>query len=334
LKDIDEFIGFVAKDSQIGNGSEDAEGKGKGKCKTFLMGHSMGGQQVLCHMLASSTSSSSSSSNNTFTPQNRHLISGLLLEAPYVAMHPSSAPFAITVFAGRLAARVVPNMQMVQKLDPKYMSRDQKVVDDWVADKLNHDTGTFEGLKGMLARAAGLVGLSEKATLGGKGGKKDRRGSALGRKTEFDADTGLRISNTLSVPLWCSHGSGDRVVSYDASLKLWRGLEIESSTSSFAETKASKDSEVEKRDGKEIITGCNGLKTYVTYVDAYHKLHAEPNDVGASFATDVAEWIRARTPFETLVEAVNSEGDNITEQVAKNESAVEGEGMLVDKAKL
>ena len=95
----------------------------------------------------------------------RKQITGYVAVAPYIRLHPSSQPNAFTVFAGKLACKILPNMQLVQKLDVKYMSHDLAVCKSYEEDKLCHDTGTLEGMEGMLDRAdtldKGKVDLEE-----------------------------------------------------------------------------------------------------------------------------------------------------------------------------
>jgi acylglycerol lipase len=164
----------------------------------FLMGHSMGGAEALHFML-------------TETPRPladdlpKGTIRGLLLESPYIALHPDSQPSGFTVWAGKLAARIAPSKQMLQKLDSTYMSRDPQVRKDWEEDKLCHDTGTLEGLAGMLQRAAELTALGE------------------GKAVE-----GLKLDP--GCPVWFGHGSGDRVTSYDESKRLFGKLKVEDKT--------------------------------------------------------------------------------------------------------
>lgn len=159
-------------------------------------------------------------------------IRGYLAEAPYIALHPSSQPHAVTVYAGKLAAKILPHRQMVQKMDSSLMSRDPNVCKEWENDELCHDTGTLEGLAGMLGRAAELEG-----------------------KTVVEAG---------GQSVWIGHGSEDRVCSFQASRKFFEAL-------------TSTDKEFKVYDG------------------GYHKLHAEPDGMGASVAKDVADWILARS---------------------------------------
>ena len=154
------------------------------------MGHSMGGAQALHYALTTS-----SSITNT-----RPQLSGLLLEAPFIALDPTSQPYALTVILGKLAAKVAPNRQMIQKLDPKYVSRSPQVQKDWDNDALCHDTGTLQGLAGMLQRAGDLVTLSTGASV-------------------------PSLTKRLPCPVWSGHGTDDKLTSYPASKKLFDGLE-------------------------------------------------------------------------------------------------------------
>lgn len=196
----------------------------------------MGGGEVLCYMLSTSRAYS-----------NRPPISGLLLEAPYVELDPSEQPSPFTVTAGKLAALVVPHMQMKQKLHPTYMSRSAKVRQEWVDDPLCHDTGTLEGLKGLLERAADLAKLSHGHKVAG-------------------------LTAKVPCPVWMSHGTGDRVLSPQASKRLFDALEAP-----------------------------DGDKEFKSYPDGYHKLHAEPDGMGEQFAKDVGDWILAHANRATAL---------------------------------
>ena len=125
----------------------------------FLMGHSMGGAEVL-HFAA------------TGPPSVLRTIRGFLAEAPFIALAPASRPYKVTVLLGQMAAKVAPHKQMVNKLDEKLLSRDPEVQKEYLEDQLCHDTGTLEGLAGMLDRAGtlerGEVRLLEGAGEGGR----------------------------------------------------------------------------------------------------------------------------------------------------------------------
>lgn len=84
---------------------------------------------------------------------------------------------------------------MAQRLEAKWLCRDEGVCKDWVADELCHDMGTLEGLSGMLGRAEDLE-----------------------RENVKVEDEGVRV--------WVGHGTRDMVTSFEAS-KLWmEGLNL------------------------------------------------------------------------------------------------------------
>ena len=150
----------------------------------FLMGHSMGGAQVLQYAARGPV-------------EVRRQLRGYLAESPFVALHKDSQPARVTVLAGRLAAKILPKMQLMQKLDPNAMSRDSEVCRKTDEDELCHDTGTLEGLAGMLQRAEELE----------KG------------KVVIEPAEGVR--------LWVSHGSEDRVCGYEATQQFMGRLKVD-----------------------------------------------------------------------------------------------------------
>jgi acylglycerol lipase len=111
----------------------------------FLMGHSMGGGEVLCYAAQG-------------PKEIRQHIRGYLLESPFVDFDAKSKPNSLTVFFGRLAGKLLPHRQLTNKLDPKLISRDPAVCQAFDKDELCHDTGTLEGLAGLLDRTAQLSG--------------------------------------------------------------------------------------------------------------------------------------------------------------------------------
>lgn len=121
----------------------------------------------------------------------RSQIRGYLAEAPYIALHPSAQPSRLLEVAGKLAAKVVPKRQMVQKLEPKWICRDESVCTDYEKDDLCHDTGTLEGLAGMLQRAS-----------------------------ELDNGVVIPVEGTF----WFGHGNQDHITSYDSSRRLFERL--------------------------------------------------------------------------------------------------------------
>jgi acylglycerol lipase len=152
----------------------------------FLMGHSMGGAEVLVW------------ARDGPGGLRRH-IRGYLLEAPFVAFHEATKPSQFTVVLGRFIGRFLPRRQMVFKLDEKLLSRDEATQKAWVEDSLCHDTGTLEGLAGNLDRAfdldAGKILLPKDA---GEGGK---------------------------TRIWLSHGTKDGVCDYHGTERVYGRLD-------------------------------------------------------------------------------------------------------------
>ena len=121
----------------------------------------------------------------------RSQIRGYLAEAPYIALHPSAQPSKLLEVAGKLAAKVVPKRQMVQKLESKWICRDENVCKDYEKDDLCHDTGTLEGLAGMLQRAS-----------------------------ELDHGVVMPVEGNF----WIGHGNQDHITSYDSSRRLFERM--------------------------------------------------------------------------------------------------------------
>ena len=153
----------------------------------FLMGHSMGGGEVLCYA--------------AHGPRDvRQHIRGYLLESPFVDFDAKSKPSSLTVFFGRLAGRLLPHRQLVNKLDVNLISRDPEACKRFEEDELCHDTGTLEGLAGMLDRtgelAAGKVIIPDDA---GEGGV---------------------------TRIWIAHGDSDGITAFAASKRLADALQV------------------------------------------------------------------------------------------------------------
>jgi acylglycerol lipase len=153
----------------------------------FLMGHSMGGGEVLCYAAQGPS-------------EIRQHIRGYLLESPFVDFNAKSKPSSLTIFAGRMAGKLLPHRQLTNKLDPKLVSRDPAVCDSFDKDELCHDTGTLEGLAGMLDRtvqlAGGKVNIPEDA---GEGG---------------------------ITRIWIAHGDADGITDYNATKRLADALQV------------------------------------------------------------------------------------------------------------
>ena len=155
----------------------------------FLMGHSMGGAEVLYYAVHG-------------PPDVKRHIVGFLAESPWIVLDQATQPSKALVMAGRLAARIIPKRQMVQRIDAKLVSRDKDVCQAFKMDELCHDMGTFEGFSGMLTRAAELDhGMAAPA---------DGKGEEEGYQYR----------------IWVGHGSGDRVTSYEASERFMNRLAV------------------------------------------------------------------------------------------------------------
>ncbi|KOS17364.1 putative monoglyceride lipase [Escovopsis weberi] len=110
----------------------------------FLMGHSMGGGQVL-----------------TLAGEARYRplvgqLRGIVLDSPFIGFTKGEEPNVLKVALGRLAARVFPRQQLVHLIPPEHLSRREDVVASIREDPLCHNTGTLEGLASLLDRTGAL----------------------------------------------------------------------------------------------------------------------------------------------------------------------------------
>jgi acylglycerol lipase len=152
----------------------------------FLMGHSMGGAEVLCYAAEGPLDT-------------RKHIRGYILESPFIAFHPSSKPSAVTVVLGRLAGKLLPKRQLYNELKAELLTRSVEIQKKYQEDPLCHNTGTLEGLAGMLDRASGLEsGKIRVAKDAGEGGK---------------------------TRILLSHGTADGVCEYRATVKVFEQLD-------------------------------------------------------------------------------------------------------------
>lgn len=145
----------------------------------FVMGHSMGGGQVL-------TLACSPQYQDSLV---RH-VRGWLLESPFIGFSPEAQPSALKVFAGRLAGRLIPHHQIKHVIPPEDLTRDPVVARSLAEDELVHNTGTLEGLAGLLDRTAALASGEVRPAAGGA----------------------VRA-------LWIGHGTADKATWYQASKK-------------------------------------------------------------------------------------------------------------------
>ena len=130
----------------------------------------------------------------------RKQISGFLAEAPFIRLHPSSMPSQFTLFAGRMAAKVLPRRQLVNKLQSHWMCHDEMMNKSWDDDELCHNTGTLEGLADLFTRAEGL-------------------------------DSGaVMIQDSRGTHVWIGHGTEDHICSYDAAKQYVGRLKVKDLT--------------------------------------------------------------------------------------------------------
>ncbi|KAF8476969.1 Alpha/Beta hydrolase protein [Kalaharituber pfeilii] len=140
----------------------------------FLMGHSNGGGIALFYAIY-----------GTY----RDRFAGVVAQSPLITLHPHVRPFSLTLTVGKLASKFLPNMQIVNKLDPNTMSRDKEVCRAFDEDELCHDTGTLLGISEMFGR-----------------GKMLQKAECYKKYNE-------------NIPLLVAHGTGDMVNEYESSKK-------------------------------------------------------------------------------------------------------------------
>ena len=151
----------------------------------FLMGHSMGGQEVLQYASIGEV---------------RKQINGFLALAPFIKFHPNSQPGWLKYHVGKLASKILPNKQLASPLNPSFMSHDEAMNEDWLKDELCHNTGTLEGLAGLLSRA-----------------------------DELDRGT-VVIEDWNGLHIFLAHGSGDMCTSHEATKSFMERLKVKDKT--------------------------------------------------------------------------------------------------------
>lgn len=153
----------------------------------FVMGHSMGGGEILT--LAGDPAYEAVVSQ----------VRGWILECPFIGFTPEEEPSKLKVVAGRMVGRLLPRQQMVHEVPPERLSRDPAVVESVRKDELCHNTGTLEGLAGLLDRTAVL--------------------------SEGSVKLGKHVRSVL-----LAHGADDKICSFPAALKWLEGQSIEDKT--------------------------------------------------------------------------------------------------------
>ena len=210
----------------------------------FLMGHSLGGAETLYYAAKGPA-------------EIRQQIVGYLAESPWIALYHATQPSWLKVFAGRLAARVVPKWHLTERVNLPWVTRDKEVVKALAEDDLCHDTGTLEGFAGCFDRSgeldSGAIVLKDSEGAGGK------------------------------ARLWLGHGTEDRVTSFEASKR-------------FVERQHVEDKEFKIYEGwfhqRELFHEAKKLSKLIKHGNI---VHSEPGDDKITFANDVANWIIARS---------------------------------------
>jgi len=112
----------------------------------FVMGHSMGGGQVLRFAC---------DNDGSYTDIVKQ-VRGWLCEAPFIGLAPEEQPNWLTVFGARLVGKLFPRMHYVHEIAPESLSRIDEEVRSIREDGLMHNTGTLEGLGHLIDRTADL----------------------------------------------------------------------------------------------------------------------------------------------------------------------------------
>lgn len=173
---IDDIVAFIRPHVQPGGDDKNGDGP-----PVFVLGHSMGGNEIATLMAAPLGSAHE-------TAVVRH-VRGWLLEAPFFGFPAGETPSALKITAGRLAGRLLPHFQLKHVIPKPYLTRDPDILARLCEDPLCHDTGTLEGLSGLLDRVNDI---------------------AQGR-----------VRPTTSVKsVWLGHGDADRCTDFVAS-KRW-----------------------------------------------------------------------------------------------------------------
>lgn len=149
----------------------------------FVMGHSMGGGEVLTLL-----------STPQYSDSVVGKVRGWLLEGPFLGFDPRDRPSWLKLNAGRLAGKVFPQKQLVNPIPVEWLTRDREAQVSIQEDPLCHNTGTLEGLAGFMDRTAEL---------------------AEGKlRLQVSSSSGPVIKS-----LWVGHGDHDRTAWFEACKK-------------------------------------------------------------------------------------------------------------------
>lgn len=182
LSDLVSFITHV-------HSSSPASPSPSGDVPLFVMGHSMGGGEVLTLLSTPEYAAPGGVVGK---------VRGWLLEGPFLGFDPRDRPSWLKLHAGRLAGRFLPHRQLVNPIPVEWLTRDRDAQASIAADPLCHDTGTLEGLAGFMDRTAGLAEgrLRLQVAAHNRGGSEGRAGNIRS--------------------LWVGHGDKDRTAWFEA----------------------------------------------------------------------------------------------------------------------
>ncbi|TLD23979.1 hypothetical protein PspLS_06624 [Pyricularia sp. CBS 133598] len=162
----------------------------------FVMGHSMGGGQVL-----------TLAGDRTYEDRVVKRVQGWILEAPFIAWPAGQAPSWLKINVGRFAGRFLPYRQLEHVIPPKDLTRNQEVVKILENDKLCHNLGTLEGLASLLDRTVALASGKTKLLPSVKAmwlghGTDDKTCDHDASKKFFDEQTALQDKEFRSYAGW------------------------------------------------------------------------------------------------------------------------------------
>ncbi|KAI6351336.1 hypothetical protein MCOR25_010001 [Pyricularia grisea] len=162
----------------------------------FVMGHSMGGGEVL-----------TLAGDRAYEDKVVSRVQGWILEAPFIGWPAGQAPSWLKVNVGRFAGKFMPHRHLDHVIPPKDLTRNPEVVKILEADKLCHNVGTLEGLASLLDRTMDLSSGKTKLLPSVKAmwlghGTDDKACDYHASKKFFDEQTGLQDKEFRSYDGW------------------------------------------------------------------------------------------------------------------------------------
>lgn len=239
----------------------------------FVMGHSMGGGQVLNLMCDACVASSDKGDAAAVAEKVR----GWILESAFVAFAKAEQPSSLKIWLGKLAMKLLPHFQLKNPIAPERLSRDPEVQRSLRDDPLLHDTGTLEGYGGLIERTERLAR------------------AALGTAVAGHVLDPKRIRS-----VFMAHGTNDMVCDFDTARRFF---EAQTGVSTSADRKDDTASAAKDKGKKAATQASPGAPiipdaTWSTFDGFYHQLHS---DVGRErFYREVGDWIVARAGKEEV----------------------------------